>query len=122
MRNGVGISVAGGSVVEWSAVQGNKSSGIVGSHATIRGNAAFLNGGAGIQANDGSVVRDNSSSRNASDGIAVRHGSLVTDNATYDNGGSGIEAIGRSERTRVGQVMPPMRVKDFNFASLSDAV
>jgi predicted Zn-dependent protease len=33
-----------------------------------------------------------------------------------------IEAIGRSERTRVGQVMPPMRVKDFNFASLSDAV
>ena len=33
-----------------------------------------------------------------------------------------IEEIGRSERTRVGQVMPPMRVKDFNFASLSDAV
>jgi predicted Zn-dependent protease len=33
-----------------------------------------------------------------------------------------IEEIGRSERTRVGQVMPPIRVKDFNFASLSDAV
>ena len=33
-----------------------------------------------------------------------------------------IEEIGRSERTRVGQVMPPLRVKDFNFASLSDAV
>ena len=33
-----------------------------------------------------------------------------------------IEEIGRSERTRVGQVMPPMRVRDFNFASLSDAV
>jgi predicted Zn-dependent protease len=33
-----------------------------------------------------------------------------------------IEEIGRSERTRVGQVMPSMRVKDFNFASLSDAV
>ena len=33
-----------------------------------------------------------------------------------------IEEIGRSERTRVGQVMPSLRVKDFNFASLSDAV
>jgi predicted Zn-dependent protease len=33
-----------------------------------------------------------------------------------------IEEIGRSERTRVGQVMPPMRVRDFNFASLSDAI
>ncbi len=33
-----------------------------------------------------------------------------------------IEEIGRSERTRVGQVMPPMRVRDFNFASISDAV
>ena len=33
-----------------------------------------------------------------------------------------IEEIGRGERTRVGQVMPPIRVKDFNFASLSDAV
>ena len=33
-----------------------------------------------------------------------------------------IEEIGRSERTRVGQVMPSMRVRDFNFASLSDAV
>ena len=33
-----------------------------------------------------------------------------------------IEEIGRAERTRVGQVMPSMRVKDFNFASLSDAV
>ncbi|HEX6313869.1 MAG TPA: TldD/PmbA family protein [Gemmatimonadaceae bacterium] len=33
-----------------------------------------------------------------------------------------IEEIGRAERTRVGQVMPPMRVRDFNFASLSDAV
>ena len=33
-----------------------------------------------------------------------------------------IEEMGRSERTRVGQVMPSMRVRDFNFASLSDAV
>ena len=33
-----------------------------------------------------------------------------------------IEEIGRPERTRVGQVMPSLRVRDFNFASLSDAV
>lgn len=33
-----------------------------------------------------------------------------------------IEEIGRAERTRVGQVMPSLRVRDFNFASLSDAV
>jgi Predicted Zn-dependent proteases and their inactivated homologs len=35
---------------------------------------------------------------------------------------SRIEEIGRAERTGVGQVMPSLRVKDFNFASLSDAV
>ena len=35
---------------------------------------------------------------------------------------SKIEEIGRAERTAAGQVMPAMRVKDFNFASLSDAV
>ncbi|HSA56875.1 MAG TPA: TldD/PmbA family protein [Gemmatimonadaceae bacterium] len=33
-----------------------------------------------------------------------------------------IEEIGRAERTRVGQVLPALRVRDFNFASLSDAV
>lgn len=33
-----------------------------------------------------------------------------------------VEEIGRSERLRVGAVMPPIRVKDFNFASISDAV
>jgi predicted Zn-dependent protease len=33
-----------------------------------------------------------------------------------------IEAIGRAERTAAGQVMPSLRVKDFNFQSLSDAV
>lgn len=33
-----------------------------------------------------------------------------------------IDDIGRAERTNVGQVMPSLRVKDFNFASLSDAV
>jgi predicted Zn-dependent protease len=33
-----------------------------------------------------------------------------------------IEEIGRAERTRVGQVLPSLRVRDFNFASLSDAV
>lgn len=33
-----------------------------------------------------------------------------------------IEEIGRAERTAVGQVMPSIRVKDFNFTSLSDAV
>ncbi len=35
---------------------------------------------------------------------------------------SKIEEIGRAERTGVGQVMPSLRVRDFNFASLSDAV
>ncbi len=33
-----------------------------------------------------------------------------------------IDEIGRAERTAVGQVMPALRVKDFNFQSLSDAV
>jgi predicted Zn-dependent protease len=33
-----------------------------------------------------------------------------------------LEEIGRTERTGVGQVMPSLRVRDFNFASLSDAV
>ena len=35
---------------------------------------------------------------------------------------SKIEEIGKAERTAAGQVMPALRVKDFNFASLSDAV
>jgi predicted Zn-dependent protease len=33
-----------------------------------------------------------------------------------------LEELGRAERTAAGQVMPAMRVKDFNFTSLSDAV
>jgi predicted Zn-dependent protease len=33
-----------------------------------------------------------------------------------------IEEIGKAQRTGAGQVMPALRVKDFNFASLSDAV
>ena len=33
-----------------------------------------------------------------------------------------IEDIGRAEPTSAGQVMPSLRVKDFNFTSLSDAV
>lgn len=33
-----------------------------------------------------------------------------------------IEELGRAERTRVGQVLPALRVRDFNFASISDAV
>jgi predicted Zn-dependent protease len=33
-----------------------------------------------------------------------------------------IEEIGRAQRTSAGQVMPSLRVKDFNFASISDAV
>jgi predicted Zn-dependent protease len=33
-----------------------------------------------------------------------------------------IEEIGRAEKTSAGTVMPSLRVKDFNFASLSDAV
>jgi hypothetical protein len=33
-----------------------------------------------------------------------------------------LEELGRAERTGVGQVMPSLRVRDFNFASLSDAV
>lgn len=33
-----------------------------------------------------------------------------------------IDEIGRAERTRVGQVLPSLRVRDFNFASISDAV
>ena len=35
---------------------------------------------------------------------------------------SKIEEVGKAERTAAGQVMPALRVKDFNFASLSDAV
>ena len=35
---------------------------------------------------------------------------------------SKIEEIGRAERTSAGQVMPALRVKDFNFTSLSDAI
>ena len=33
-----------------------------------------------------------------------------------------IDEIGRAERTSAGQVMPALRVKDFNFTSLSEAV
>jgi predicted Zn-dependent protease len=33
-----------------------------------------------------------------------------------------IEEVGRAERTAAGQVMPGLRVKDFTFSSLSDAV
>jgi predicted Zn-dependent protease len=33
-----------------------------------------------------------------------------------------LDELGRAERTAAGQVMPSMRVKDFNFTSLSDAV
>jgi predicted Zn-dependent protease len=33
-----------------------------------------------------------------------------------------VEEIGRAEPTAAGQVMPSLRVKDFNFTSLSDAV
>lgn len=33
-----------------------------------------------------------------------------------------IDQIGRAERTAAGQVMPGLRVRDFNFTSLSDAV
>jgi len=33
-----------------------------------------------------------------------------------------IEDIGRTERTSVGQMMPLIKAKDFNFTSLSDAV
>lgn len=35
---------------------------------------------------------------------------------------SKIEEVGKAERTSAGQVMPALRVKDFNFSSLSDAV
>lgn len=35
---------------------------------------------------------------------------------------SRIDEIGRAERVSAGMVMPALRVKDFNFASLSDAV
>ena len=35
---------------------------------------------------------------------------------------SKIEEIGRAERTSAGQVMPSLRVKNFTFTSLSDAV
>jgi len=33
-----------------------------------------------------------------------------------------LDELGRAERTAAGQVMPSMRVQDFNFTSLSDAV
>ena len=33
-----------------------------------------------------------------------------------------LEDIGRSELTQAGQIMPALRVRDFNFTSLSDAV
>lgn len=33
-----------------------------------------------------------------------------------------IEAIGKAERTGVGEVMPSLKIRDFNFTSLSDAV
>jgi predicted Zn-dependent protease len=33
-----------------------------------------------------------------------------------------IEEIGKAERAESGSPAPPMRVKDFNFASISDAV
>jgi len=33
-----------------------------------------------------------------------------------------IEEIGNADRAESGSPAPPMRVKDFNFASLSDAV
>ena len=33
-----------------------------------------------------------------------------------------LDELGRAERTATGQVMPSLRVKDFNFTSLSDAV
>ena len=33
-----------------------------------------------------------------------------------------LEELGKAERTAAGQVMPSLRVKDFNFTSLSDAV
>ncbi len=33
-----------------------------------------------------------------------------------------LDELGRAERTAAGQVMPSMRVRDFNFTSLSDAV
>lgn len=35
---------------------------------------------------------------------------------------SKIDEIGKAERTGAGQVMPSLKVKDFNFSSLSDAV
>jgi hypothetical protein len=33
-----------------------------------------------------------------------------------------LEDIGRSELTQAGQIMPALRVRDFDFTSLSDAV
>ena len=33
-----------------------------------------------------------------------------------------LDELGRAERTAAGQVMPSMRVRDFNSTSLSDAV
>ena len=33
-----------------------------------------------------------------------------------------LEAIGRSEPTQAGQIMPALRIRDFNFTSASDAV
>ena len=33
-----------------------------------------------------------------------------------------LEDIGRSELTQAGQIMPALRISNFNFTSLSDAV
>ncbi len=33
-----------------------------------------------------------------------------------------LDEIGRAERVGVGRVMPSLRVRDFNFASISEAV
>jgi hypothetical protein len=35
---------------------------------------------------------------------------------------SRIDAIGKAERIGAGQVMPSLKVRDFNFASISEAV
>jgi predicted Zn-dependent protease len=33
-----------------------------------------------------------------------------------------LEALGKAERTESGAMMPPMRIRDFTFSSLSDAI
>ena len=35
---------------------------------------------------------------------------------------SKLDEVGKAERTATGQAMPALRVRDFNFTSLSDAV